>query len=187
MKLPAHQKSNIRHFIYYLVNGTLNFTIIRETFGDSYHHSLKTNPDLFYKTACIYIDQETNPNYNTISNSRLGSFICRLYQNPTDLNDFQDWEIDFTTDKPTFSSDFKNFTKWFITANTVDSISFHDYIDDGATFVEQCFAIWTNVVTLENNTVTNYQYAISRVEEYIKSYYINNYPDNLEDWECELY
>jgi len=54
MKLSIRQKSNIRHFVYYLVNGTLDFELIQRTFGDSYYEKLQLNSDLFYKTTYLY-------------------------------------------------------------------------------------------------------------------------------------
>lgn len=186
MTLSIRQKSNIRHFAYYLVNGTLDFELIQRTFGESYHDTLKSNPDLFYKTTCVYINQEIKLNPSWPDTKKLGRFICQLYAGNLDTNDFEDWERDFTTEKPDYSSDFKNFTKWFITAQTIFGITFDNYIEDGASFVEQCFAIWANVVLIENNKVTNYNHAIERVEQYIKSYYVQGFNDNLEEWEREL-
>ena len=188
MTLSIRQKSNIRHFVYYLVNGTLDFELIQKTFGDGYNDKLKSNAELFYKVACVYINQEIKLSPTWPDTKRLGKFICQLYADNIDTDDFnEDWEKDFGTEKPNFSSDFKKFTKWFIESNTVPSVTYIDYIGDGASFVEQCFAIWANVVKIENNQVINNEYAIERVEQYIKSYYITDYIDNLEDWECELH
>lgn len=187
MELSVRQKSNIRHFVYYLVNGTLNFELIQKTFGESYYNTLESNPHLFYKTACVYINQEIKLNPTWPDTQKLGKFICDLYKNEIKSAEFEDWETNFDTKNEDFSSDFKNFTKWFLVSMTVSEVTYKDYIDDGASFVEQCFAIWANVVKIENNRVTNFDHAIERVEQYIKSYYISDYTSNLEDWECELY
>lgn len=187
MTLTLRQKSNIRHFVYYLTNGTLNPELIQEVFGDDYHLALQAKPELFYKTACVYINQEIASTPKWPDTKRLGKFICQLYLDNIDSNDFDDWETNFATEKPDFSSDFKKFTRWFINAKTIPGISFKNYIGDGATFVEQCFAIWANVVILDENKVNNYDHAIARVEQYIKSYYIEDYVHDLEEWECELH
>lgn len=187
MTLSVRQKSNIRHFVYYLVNGTLDVELIQKTFGSSYYDNLKRNPGIFYKTACVFINQETKRSPNWPDTKKLGQFICELYAGNIDTSYFEDWEIDFTTTKLDYSSDFKTFTRWFIEAKTIPDIAYKDYIGDGATFVEQCFAIWTNVVILDNNRVINYDHSIERVEQYVRSYYVRGYVDNLEEWECELH
>ena len=187
MPLTVKQKSNIRHFAYYLVNGTLDFELIQKTFGNSYHSCLKSNTNLFYKTGCVFINQELWLNPDWLDAKKLGKFICQLYTNTISTDDFKDWETDCTTDKPNYSSDFKKFMQWFIRFQVASGITFDSYIDDGATFVEQCFAIWANVVQVENSAIINHKHAIDRVEQYIKSYYIDGFTDNLEDWECELY
>jgi hypothetical protein len=187
MTLSVREKSNIRHFSYYLINGTLDFDLIQETFGNNYYDKLKDNAELFYKTACVYINQEKKLKPSWPDTKKLGKFICQLYTGNINSRDFENWEIDFTTHDFDFSSDFKQFTKWFIETNVVEDISYKNYVSDGASFVEQCFAIWANAVILENNKVINFEHSIERVEQYIKSYYIEGYIDNLEEWECELY
>jgi len=187
MTLSVEQKTNIRLFVFYLVNGTLDVELIEESFGVSYHDVLKLNPDLFYKTACVYINQEIKLFPNNTDTERLGKFICELYKSSNHKTDFADWETNFDTQQNDFSTDFKNFTKWFISAKTVLGVTYSDYIDNGASFVEQCFAIWANVVKIENNRVINNDHAIERVEQYIKLYFVPGYIDNLEEWERELY
>lgn len=187
MTLSVRQKSNIRHFVYYLVNGTLDFELIQKTFGESYYDNLKSNPDFFYKTACVYINQEIKLNPTWPDTKKLGKFICELFESSVDTADFADWETNFDTQQNDFSTDFKNFTKWFVGSSTVSNVTYSDYIGDGASFVEQCFAIRANVVKIENNRVKNNDHAIERVEQYIKSYYVSGYTDNLEEWECELH
>ncbi|MCC6283134.1 MAG: hypothetical protein IT262_21180 [Saprospiraceae bacterium] len=187
MTLSVRQKSNIRHFVYYLVNGTLDFELIQKTFADTYHDTLKSNSDLFYKTACVYINQEIELNPQWPDTKKLGKFICDLYENRVNEADFENWKTNFDTQQKDFSSDFKSFTKWFIASKTVPGITYSDYIDARASFVEQCFAIWANVVEIEHNVVKNTNHAIERVEQYIKSYFVPGFIDNLEEWECELH
>jgi hypothetical protein len=187
MTLTVRQKSKVRHFIYYLVNGTLDFELIQHTFNERYHQTLKDNPDFFYKTSCVFINQDTKLNPDWPDTKRLGKFICSLYKHDTDIFDFETWETDFSLSKPDYSSDFKLFVKWFTETTVVENITFDKYITDGASFVEQCFAIWTNVIILENNKVVNSEHSIERVKQYIKSYYLDDFIDNLEEWECELY
>jgi hypothetical protein len=186
MTLSVRQKSNIRHFVYYLVNGTLDFELMQKTFGDHYHDKLISDPDLFYKTACVYINQEIKLNPKWPDVKKLGKFICQLYYGGINT-DFEVWEMDYAIGGRDFSADFKSFVKWFIEAKTVKDVSFRNYINDGASYVEQCFAIWSNVVVLDENKVTNYAHAIERVEQYIKSYYVEGYEDDLGEWECELH
>jgi hypothetical protein len=187
MRLSTTQKTNIRHFIYYLVNGTLNFEQIELTFEGKYFEVLKKNPDYFYKTACVFINQEVKLNPSWPDTQKLGQFISHLYNNDLKTEQFEEWELDFTYNKLDFSSDFKRFTKWFIEKMVTEDHSYHNYIANGASHVEQCFAIWANVVVVNNNQVTNFYYAIGRVEQYIHSYYIKDFKSDLEEWECELH
>jgi hypothetical protein len=187
MTLSVIKKSNIRHFIYYLVNGTLNFELIQHTFNDSYHQILKDNPDFFYKTCCVFINQETTSNPSWPDTKKLGRFMCHLHSPTVDIYDLEDWEQDFTCSESDLSSDFKRFTKWYQETETVDNIFYDDYISEGASFVEQCFAIWTNVIELGGNKVINFEHSTERVEQYIKSYYMDGFIDNLQEWECELH
>lgn len=187
MPLSIRQKSNIRHFVYYLVNGTLDFELIQETFGRRYYEILQENPELFYKTACVFINQEYRLKPSWPNTKKSGKFICQIYTDTIDANEFNSWEMDFTTNSNGFSSGFKNFTTRFTTDTVVEGIQYKNYIRDGASFVEQCFAIWSNVVTLSNDNVTNQDHAVERVQQYIKSYYIDGYADDLDDWECELH
>jgi hypothetical protein len=85
------------------------------------------------------------------------------------------------------SDSFKRFTKWFLWSTVVAGISYTNYIEGGASFVEQCFAIWANVIAFKGGQAMNLEYATSRAAEYINSYYRPSYKHNLEDWECELY
>lgn len=123
MTLSVRQKSNIRHFVFYLVNGTLDFELIQKTFGESYYDKLKLNPDLFYKTSCVYINQEIKLNPTWPDTKRLGMFICELYKSSIDKTDFADWETDFDSQQNDFSTNFKKFTKWFIGSTTVLNIT----------------------------------------------------------------
>lgn len=187
MMLSTRQKSNIRHFIYYLVNGSLNFELIELTFGGKYFEILKTKPDYFYKTACVFINQEFNLNPSWPDTLKLGQFICHLHHGDLKTEQFTDWELDFSYNKPDLSSDFKRFTKWFVEKITDKDYSYHSYIENGASYIEQCFAIWANVVVVNNNQVANFDFAIERVDQYINSYYLKDFKSNLEDWECELH
>lgn len=58
MQLTARQKSNIRHFVYYLVNGTLDHQPLHNLILPTCRDYLKTRPDVFYKTCCVFINHE---------------------------------------------------------------------------------------------------------------------------------
>ena len=189
MKLSIRQKSNIRHFIYYLVNGTLDFDLLNVRLQKAYHEVLKSDSDLFYKACCVFINQETKYNSDWPDVKRIAQFIYKeLDPNSSDdLVTLEPWETQFEILKISLSDDFKSFTRWFIENSVVDKIGYKDYIEDGASFVEQCFAIWANVIECKDGVPINSNRAKERVEEYIKSYYIPGYKDNLESWECELH
>lgn len=82
---------------------------------------------------------------------------------------------------------FKAFSKWFIENGIVEGVRYSNYIEEGASFVEQCFAIWANVIDIEDGWVTNREHAKGRVAEYIKSYFDPSYMDDLQEWEVELF
>jgi len=185
-RLSTKQKSNIRFFIYYLVNGSLNYERIESTFKGKYFEVLKAHPDYFYKTASVFINQEVHVSSVWPNTDKLGQFICNLYKNELNATQFEAWELDFTFNMPGLSSDFKRFTQWFIEKIT-NGHSYYDYITNGASHVEQCFAIWANVVVINNGRVINFDDAIERVDQYLKSYYIKDFKSNLKDWECELH
>ncbi|WP_051718351.1 hypothetical protein [Hymenobacter sp. IS2118] len=169
------------------MNGTLDFELIEQKFDGQYYEVLKIEPELFYKTACVFINQETAQNFDWPNVKRLGKFICSLYKHDKALSTFESWETNYVATYPGYFSDFKLFTEWFIKTEVVEGISYEHYISDGASFIEQCFAIWTNVVEFKDNKVSNSEFARERVIQYIKSYYVEEFIDDLEDWELELH
>lgn len=189
MKLTIRQMSNIRHFIYYLVNGTLDFELLNSRLSVNYYDYLKTHPELFYKTCCVFINQEVKDSPSWPHVKRLAQFICKEIdpQNNQDLAKLEDWEFDFQIYTTDLAGSFKSLSKWFIQSSIVDGVEYSNYIEAGASFVEQCFAIWANVIVFEEQNAVNYDHAINRVTEYIKSYFDPNYEDNLEEWEIELH
>ncbi len=188
-QLSVQQKTNIRHFIYYLVNGTLDFELLHTRLNGQYHEILKSNSEVFFKSCCVFINQETTLNLDWPQVKRIAQFICKslVPQKAEDINDLEGWETNFNIEGNSLESEFKNFSKWFIETPIVTDVSYISYIHDGASFVEQCFAIWANVIELKEDIVLNPEHGKARVIEYIKSYYLPGYKDNLEDWECELH
>lgn len=189
MNLTIRQRSNIRHFIFYLVNGTLDFELLNNCLSGNYNDHLKTHPELFYKTCCLFINQEIRLSPSWPQVNRLAEFICKEIEpeKQKDVTEFESWELDFQIRSSDLSGSFKAFSKWFIESRVVERASYTNYIEDGASFVEQCFAIWANVIELEEGQAINFEHALGRVTEYIRSYYDPSYKDSLEDWECELY
>src|SRR6185503_17782929 len=96
MMLSIRQKANIRLFIFYLVNGTLNFELIQTIFGNNYHALLESKPDYFYQTACVYINQEIALQPDFPDTKKLGRFICHLHDKQISISDFEPWELNFT-------------------------------------------------------------------------------------------
>jgi hypothetical protein len=189
MRLPVRQRTTIRHFIYYLVNGTLDFVLINNRLKGKYRDLLKSNQQVFYKACCVFINQQTKLNPEWLLDKRIAEFICKSLDpvNNRDLVELEDWETNFSIQTNNLKDEFKSFTTWFVDTPIVDGINFRNYIGDGASFVEQCYAIWTNVIEYDGDKVQNSNHTRQRVAEYIKSYYIRGYVDNLEDWECELH
>ena len=184
MHLSVEQKSDIRHFIYYLVNGTLNFDFLHNKLNDEYHEILETSPDVFYKACCVYINQHC-VNKTLHDGARLGGFVFDTIKG-TQQFAFETWETDFEVRGNELNGAFKSFTLWFTQFVTPSGETYYDYIASMATFVEQCFAIWANVIVFEEGEVNNADYAIARVSSYINSYFTNTEYD-IQDWEWELY
>jgi hypothetical protein len=172
-----------------LVNGTLDFELLNNRLSVNYHDHLKAHPELFYKTCCLFINHEEKLNPSWPQVNRLAEFNCKEIEpeKHKDVKEFESWELDFQIRSSDLSGSFKAFSKWFIESVLVEGVSYTNYIEDGASFVEQCFAIWANVIEFEEGQAVNFEHAVSRVTEYIKSYYDPSYKDSLEDWECELY
>jgi hypothetical protein len=189
MNLTIRQRSNIRHFIYYLVNGTLDFELLNNCLSVNYHDHLKTHPELFYKTCCVFINQEVKLNPSWPEVNRLAEFIYleTELERRKDVKEFESWELNFQIKSLDLSDSFKAFSKWFIESGVVEGVGYTNYIEDGASFVEQCFAIWANVIEFDEVQAINFEQATSRVTEYMKSYYDTSFKHCLEDWEFELH
>ena len=188
MNLSAKQKTNIRHFIYYLVNGTLDFELLNSRIQGLYYEKIKQEPSLFFKACCVFINQAVTIDSDWPQVKRIAQYLCKEIDpiNNSDLNDLELWELDYQITTNDLSGEFKSFTKWFIETAIVKGVSFINYMDDGATFVEQCYAIWSNVIMFDKGICTNSDYTRSRVSEYICAYYLGH-QSSLENWECELW
>ncbi|MEO5891818.1 MAG: hypothetical protein ABIQ31_16340 [Ferruginibacter sp.] len=153
---------------------------------------MKEHPELFYKACCAFIDQECQHNPNWPPVKRLAVMIAYWIE-PEKFNNLidMDAETDCDIDKIGLKEAFLEFSYRFSIAQSkfpfIDSVTYTDFISDGANNVETCFAIWANVIEFENGSVINQDYAISRVKEYLKMYYRNGYQAQLEDWEWELH
>ena len=55
MKLTQDQKSNIRHFIYYLVNGTLDYKLLNTALAGKYFTILRGRPDIFLNAVVFLL------------------------------------------------------------------------------------------------------------------------------------
>ena len=84
MQLSVRQRSNIRHFIYYLVNGTLDFELLNNTPGTGYHEYLKQNPEVFFTVCCVFINQECKNAPAWPEVKRLGRFVYQQIE-PYDI------------------------------------------------------------------------------------------------------
>jgi hypothetical protein len=185
MYLSIRQKSNIRHFIYYLVNGTLNFDVLHNKLKGEYHEILKNDPGLFYKACCVFINQECRLNEDWPQTGRIAGFIYDTIKGTEEFS-FEAWETDLEIRDNDLNGAFKLFTKWFMHFESQGGGNYSAYIGELATFVETCFSIWSNVVTFNDGKITNADLANARVGSYINSYFTGT-PYDIEDWEWELY
>jgi len=185
MHLSIRQRINIRFFSYYLVNGTLNFKLLHEELNGEYHDILMARPDIFYKVCCVFINRECFLKQDWPDNERLGSFIySEITGNKT--FEFESWETVYEINDKGLNGAFKDFTQWFINHKAPGGEDYAQFIESLATFVEQSFVIWANVVEFENDVIINHEYVKSRVAKYIDGYITGN-RDDLEDWECEFH
>ena len=190
MNLTLKQKSNIRRFIYYLVNGSLDFESLHNPLSANYHDYLKSHPELFYKTCCVFINQEAKLDPSWPEVKRLAEFICEEVEPHRNQNTkkFERWELDFEIRSMDLPGSFKSFTQWFIVSTVVEGIGYTNYINEGASFVERCFAVWADAIEFEDNRAVTYKHSISRVTEYINWYYDPTDEDDGEerDWPLPL-
>lgn len=190
-KLSIRQRSNIRLFAYYLVNGTLDFDLLNNQLSVEYHGYLKTHPELFFKACFAFINLECKYAPNWPHMDHLGGLISQWIE-PERFSKYNEpIETDCRANPKGLKEAFLAFSHRFSIGQAdepfIAGINYADFISDGATNVETCFAIWANVIEFENGVAVNQEYAISRVLEYLKMYYGNGYQAQLEDWEWELY
>ncbi|MBE9585044.1 hypothetical protein IM792_11340 [Mucilaginibacter sp. JRF] len=192
-KFTTHQRSKIRHFAYYLVNGTLNFDILNNQLTTDYHTFLATNPQVFFRACCAYINHELRFNADWPDVKRLGGMIAQWIEPEkfAELVNIEEWELDVNIDQAGFKGAFQSFAHWISIEHSrnpfVENAYYSDLITDGATNVETCFAIWANVIEFKDGSAINYEYSLTRVQEYLKMYYGQGYEPQLEDWEWELH
>jgi hypothetical protein len=191
-KLSIRQRSNIRFFVYYLVNGTLNFDLLHQYSSVVYHDYLKAHPELFYQACVAFINLECKDAPNWPDVTRLGSLIAEWIKTGfSKAFEVTEQEDSCKADSIGFKKAFLSFSNQFATGQGsnpfIGGVGYSDFINDGATNVETCFAIWANVIEFENGEAVNQEHAISRVNEYLKMYYGNDYQAQLEEWEWELH
>ncbi|MEM8969615.1 MAG: hypothetical protein AAGE93_24570 [Bacteroidota bacterium] len=91
-----------------------------------------------------------------------------------------------------FSGALRTFAYFMASGNhyQLEGINYLDLYGDEPSAIEQAFAIYANVIELdENGRVLNAKYAEKRAVDYIRSYCDPTFKVNppYQDWEIELY
>lgn len=195
MRLDNDVKAEIRFFIYYLINGTLDFDLLNNKLKTNYRQYLAKHADLFFLTCCVFINNQSKNGSDKGIDKRCAEFICQ-YIEPDRFNsieEFQGWESDAKMEGLSLANSFKDFA-FRIAHEKLDTKLFTSpYYSDfiircGPSFVEQGFTIWANNIEIENDVVINQEYAIARATQYFKTWFDQSYspiPD-FEEWELEL-
>ena len=119
----------------------------------------------------------------------MAQFICKkVHSNViSDVKEFEPWELNFEIAEDDLSGSFKAFTSWFVSSSVSNKEGYQQYIQSLASFVEQCFAIWANVIEFEEGRAVNSLYSQQRVLLYILEYYGQIEQSGLQEWELELH
>lgn len=185
MRLDIKSKADVRFFIYYLLNGTLDFDLLSNQLSTSYIDYFEHHPELFFETCCIFINhKKRTPDINPM-NRRAAEYICKTIE-PNNFQEFaifEPWELDFTHSGTDFFNCFKDFAfkVAFDKIERLQTIPYYKHLFSyGATFSETVFVIWANNLEFENETITNQQFAVDRAAQW----FIDN--EAVEEWEFEL-
>lgn len=187
MKLKEKDKEEIRLFIYYLINGTLDFDLLNNQLGTStYIDYFETHPEIFFQSCCVFINQKENTNTVNPMNRRVSEYICKTIEPGKfkDLKEFDVNEQDFNYGGNNFADCFKELAHK-IAFDEFDALKdqggqYKFLFANGASFSETLILIWANNIDLNNNNVVNQQYAISRMELWFHN------KEQLEDWEIQI-
>jgi hypothetical protein len=194
MKLAANYKAGIRFFIYYLVNGTLNFDLFNNRLRGNYHEYLESNPQLFFAACCVFINHTKTNSKSVGSHRRSAELICKSVEpdNFTEIKDFEDWEINSDITTNDFFDSFKDFAKRIsfekLDQNIISPPYYKHCIINGASYLEQAFSIWANNLDLNDERVANQEYAIERATKWMKNggESFKNGGESFEEWELDL-
>ena len=187
--------SDIRFFAFRLANGSVSQEIFDEP---SYSDFLK-DPKVLQQCFAIWAniarrEYETDDAYDGYK--RVGHYLLTLLDPEYRVEPpFEDWELELT-----ITDDVWGKIHWFAydLANGSldrDIIDTTEYIDHTGMFIygyplEQIFALWSNVLEIdENNKVTNEVAAKRRVAQYLRRWIDRDYvvEPPFENWETELH
>ncbi len=186
MKLDTKYKADVRFFIYYLLNGTLDFDLLNNKLQKDRIEYFETHPELFFQCCCVFINHLKHRPDSTKINRRVAEYICKTIEpeNFTQFDNFESWEIDFVYSGNDFFNSFKEFAHK-VAFDEIEKLystgPYYKFIfSNGATFSETLFVIWANNIEINYNIVINQKYAIDRAATWFSD------PEVFEDWEVEL-
>ncbi len=186
MKLKEKDKEEIRLFIYYLLNGTLDFDLLNNKLKRNYADYFEIHPELFFQACCIFINQKNIASTINPMNRRVAEYICKTIE-PEKFRDFKEFdvtELDFNYEGNSLSSCFKGFAHK-VSFDEIEILKtqgnqYKYLFAYGASFSETLFTIWLNNIELNNNLVINQEYAINRAAMWFYK------KELLEEWEIEI-
>jgi hypothetical protein len=185
--LDIENKSDIRFFIYYLVNGTLDFDLLNNELKTNYIEYIEAHPELFFHTCCVFINHQKRTPSNEPMSRRCAEYICKTIEpdNFSQFDNFEPWEINFDFNSNDFYDCFKDFS-YRIAFEKIEKLEsnkpyYKDLFSWGASYLEKAYSIWANNLEIENLVVLNQEYAIDRAVLFFL-----NREEELEEWEREL-
>ncbi len=189
MNLHIPRRTNIRHFAYYLVNGTLDFEALNSMFEDRYQATLIANPQVFEKICQIFMLQEVRDEPSWPQVKILAQHLISEINGQCSITngEIADAVNALDAGKQVIFTEFQTFVHWLVSSPIVSGIGYKNYLADGATFVEQCFAIWSNVIEFDTVSCKNRDETLNKVSEWIKFYYGQLNDLTLSESEMELH
>jgi len=189
-RLDDDLRQDLRLFGFYLFNHTLDWDTLCENFDEDYVQFLAKNPLVFGEVSCIFINHLRNNSSD--SQIRAAQWI-RLKMDSSYHVDFDDWELNMEMSDQSFWSDLKRFVLAIANENFHNDLLgeayFSSMVEQGSNFLESVFAVWGNVIRLnEQGETINTQQLELRVAQWIKSYLDESYQPYpvFEAWEYEL-
>lgn len=177
--MQEHIKVDIQSFVYFLFKGTLDKRLIDLCDEKIYYvNFLVNNPKVLYN-AFIIFSSNYEKNYER-ANKLVADYVLAAMNGNTEI------PVSIDTLSP-FWQAFMQFVHCFC-FNTFPNPMTTNYLADMngvGTDAVPAFAVWSNVVEIENEKVINNDYAIRRANERIKMWEGIEPKVSFQEWELD--